>query len=175
MIKDSGERRVFANGFQRDMSEGKGRFDLLPWGAIWEVAKHCEEGAKKYGERNIDKGCPQNSLIDSAMRHLAEYTMGFTDENHLRAAAWNVMWALQQNVYRKDMLNIPPMEVFTDQEHERISEMEKLHDFFTRQMKCEYIQNSEEKRCVETSCLWNTDFICEAGEQQANCECYVED
>lgn len=109
MIKDSGERTVYDNGFQRDMHEGKGRFDLLPWGAIWELAKHCEAGAVKYGERNIDLGCPQHSLIDSAIRHLVKYTMGMTDEDHLRAAFWNVGWALQQNVYRPDMLDIPPM------------------------------------------------------------------
>ena len=109
MIKDSGERTVYDNGFQRDMHEGKGRFDLLPWGAIWELAKHCEEGAKKYGERNIDKGCPQHSLIDSAFRHLAKYDMGMTDEDHLRAALWNIAWAVQQQVYRPDMLDIPPM------------------------------------------------------------------
>ena len=107
MIKDSGERTVHPNGFQRDMHEGKGRMDLLPWRAIIEVSKHCEEGAKKYGERNIDKGCPQHSLIDSAMRHLAKYTIGMTDEDHLRACAWNIMWALEQEVCRPDMQDIP--------------------------------------------------------------------
>lgn len=111
MILDSGERTVHETGFQRDMHKGKGRFDLLPWGAIWELAKHCEEGAEKYGERNVDKGCPQHSFIDSAFRHLAKYTMGMTDENHLRAAFWNIGWALQQEVYRPDMMDIPPMQV----------------------------------------------------------------
>lgn len=57
-IKDSGERRWFTTGAVRDMSEGKGRFDLLPWAAVMEVAKHCENGAKKYGEHNVDKGIP---------------------------------------------------------------------------------------------------------------------
>jgi hypothetical protein len=47
MIKDSGERRQFfdADGNPlavRDMAEGKGRFDLMPWAALMEVAKHCE-------------------------------------------------------------------------------------------------------------------------------------
>lgn len=145
MIKNSGEKRVYANGFQRDAQKGKGRFDLLPWGAIWELAKCCEEGADVYGERNIDKGAPQSSLIDSAFRHLAKYVMGHTDEDHLRAAFWNIGWALQQNVYRKDMLNIPPMEVF-------------------------------QPRCVETTCLWNTDCECELKEEHPeNCKCYVED
>ena len=107
MILDSGERTVHPNGFQRDMHEGKGRMDLLPWRAIIEVSKHCEEGAKKYGERNIDKGCPQHSLIDSAFRHLAKYTIGETDEDHLRACAWNILWALEQEVWRPDMQDIP--------------------------------------------------------------------
>ena len=109
MIKDSGERIEFGTGFVRDMHDGKGRFDLLPWAGIWEVAKHCEEGAKKYGERNIDKGAPQHSLIDSAFRHLAKYMMGWDDEEHLRAAAWNVLWALDQSTYagKQDLIDIP--------------------------------------------------------------------
>lgn len=112
MIKDSGERTVFETGFQRDMHAGKGRFDLLPWHAIWEVAKHCEEGALKYGERNIDKGAPQHSLIDSAFRHMAKYTMGMTDEDHLRAAAWNILWALEQKAKgRTDLMDIPDIPV----------------------------------------------------------------
>ena len=106
-ILDSGHRREFENGFVRDMAEGKGRMDLLPWTAIMELAKHCEAGALKYGERNIDKGCPQNSLIDSAMRHLAKYLEGWNDEDHLRAALWNVAWAVQQEVLRPDQQNIP--------------------------------------------------------------------
>ncbi len=110
MIKDSGERTEFATGFVRDMHEGKGRFDLLPWNAIWSVAKHCENGAKKYGERNIDKGAPQHSLIDSAFRHLAKYTMGWDDEEHLRAAAWNILWALEQaELGRDELMDIPAL------------------------------------------------------------------
>ena len=108
MILDSGNRVPMGDtGFVRDCKEGVGRMDLLPWRAIIEVSKHCEEGAKKYGERNIDKGCPQHSLIDSAFRHLAKYTVGMTDEDHLRACAWNILWALEQEVCRPDMQDIP--------------------------------------------------------------------
>ena len=70
MIKDSGERTEFGTGAVRDMHSGKGRMDLLPWEALVEVSKHCEEGALKYGERNCEKGIPIHSLIDSAFRHL---------------------------------------------------------------------------------------------------------
>ena len=106
-IKDSGTRRAFESGAVRDMSEGKGRMDLLPWSAIMEVAKHCENGAKKYGEHNVDKGIPTHSLCDSAARHLAKYLDGWTDEPHLLAAAWNLLWAIQMEIKHPEMVDTP--------------------------------------------------------------------
>lgn len=96
MIKDSGARTEFSTGAVRDMKRGVGRMDLLPWYGIMEVSKHCEEGAEKYGEHNVDKGIPLHSLCDSAARHLAKFIAGETDEDHLCAAAWNLLWALNQ-------------------------------------------------------------------------------
>ena len=107
IIKDSGNRREFETGAVRDMPDGKGRMDLLPWAAIIEVSKHCENGAKKYGEHNVDKGIPTNSLCDSAARHLAKYLDGQTDENHLLAAAWNLLWAVEMTVKKPEMVNTP--------------------------------------------------------------------
>ena len=106
-IKDSGDRTEFSTGAVRDIHAGKGRFDLLPWHAIWDVAKHCENGAFKYGERNVNKGIPQHSLIDSAYRHMTEYLLGFKDEEHLRAACWNLLWALEQCTTHPELLDIP--------------------------------------------------------------------
>ena len=82
---------------------GKGRMDLLPWYGIMEVSKHCEEGALKYGEHNVDKGIPLHSLLDSASRHLAKYMVGMDDEDHLRAACWNLLWALNQRVTHPEL------------------------------------------------------------------------
>lgn len=96
MIKDSGDRTEFETGAKRDMHAGKGRMDLLPWYGIMGVSKHCEEGALKYGQHNVDKGIPLHSLLDSASRHLAKYMVGMDDEDHLRAACWNLLWALNQ-------------------------------------------------------------------------------
>ena len=106
-ILDSGERTEFQTGAVRDMHEGKGKMDLLPWAAIIEVSKHCENGAKKYGEHNVDKGIPTSSLCDSAMRHLAKYLDGQTDEDHLLACAWNVLWAIQMRCKMPEMVNTP--------------------------------------------------------------------
>lgn len=103
MIKDSGDRTEFETGAKRDMHAGKGRMDLLPWYGIMEVSKHCEEGALKYGEHNVDKGIPLHSLLDSASRHLAKYMVGMDDEDHLRAACWNLLWALNQRTTHPEL------------------------------------------------------------------------
>lgn len=95
MIKDSGDRTEFETGAKRDMHAGKGRMDLLPWYGIMEVSKHCEH--------NVDKGIPLHSLLDSAARHLAKYMVGMDDEDHLRAACWNLLWALNQRVTHPEL------------------------------------------------------------------------
>lgn len=56
-----------------------------------EVAKHFEEGALKYGENNWQKGIPESSYIDSAVRHYLKVLRGDNDEPHDRAFVWNVM------------------------------------------------------------------------------------
>lgn len=89
-ILDSGDRREFPSGAVRDMAEGKGRFDLIPWNVIMRLAKHFEKGAKKYEENNW-KGIPAWSFVDSAFRHLSKYTEGWDDEDHLIAAIWNLV------------------------------------------------------------------------------------
>lgn len=106
-IKDSGERTTFSTGAQRDMHGGKGRMDLLPWAAIIEVSKHCEAGALKYGEHNVDKGIPTSSLMDSAMRHAAKYLDGQEDEDHLLAAAWNLLWAIEMRCKKPECVDTP--------------------------------------------------------------------
>ena len=111
-IKDSGDRTQFVDQDgkeigQRDMHFGKGRMDLLPCTAILELAKHCENGALKYGERNVDKGIPQHSFIDSGLRHLFKYLRGDRDENHLVSALWNIAWAVEQEHTKPHLQDIP--------------------------------------------------------------------
>ena len=106
-ILDSGNRREFPTGAVRDIEEGKGRFDLLPMCAIRRLAVHCENGAKKYGERNCEKGIPTSSLMDSAMRHLTKYIEGWKDEDHLVSAFWNIAMCMYMEEYKPEMLNLP--------------------------------------------------------------------
>lgn len=67
------------------------RFDDDVSTAILEVSKHFEAGAKKYGERNWEKGIPESSYIDSAVRHYLKWLRGDDDEPHDRAFLWNIM------------------------------------------------------------------------------------
>lgn len=88
-VMDSGERRIFFTGAQRDSRVGKGRFDLISPIALKRMAIHYENGAKKYGENNWQKGFPLRQYLDSAIRHLFAYLGGDRSEDHLSAVAWN--------------------------------------------------------------------------------------
>ena len=89
MIKDSGTRQEFETGSVRDMSAGKGRFDLIPYLPQEKLAQHYEGGIEKYGERNWEKGQPLKNFLDSAQRHLLKFMNGDRDEDHLSASVWN--------------------------------------------------------------------------------------
>ncbi len=95
-VKDSGQREEFDTGSKRDSREGKGRYDLLSPLALRRLAEHFENGAVKYGDRNWERGQPQARYLDSALRHLFKHLEGMRDEDHLSAAAWNVLAMIHQ-------------------------------------------------------------------------------
>ena len=115
-IKDSGERKNFESGAMRDISTEKGRFDLLPPATLRALAIHFEKGAKKYADRNWEKGMPVSVYTNSALRHLCQFMDGHEDENHLIAALWNVVCAYEtilrtQNKLLPEELNNMPRKV----------------------------------------------------------------
>lgn len=69
---------------------------------LLEVAKHMEEGAKKYGERNWEKGLPVSCFIDSAVRHYLKWRRGDKDERHDRAFCWNVMCCIWTIMHKSE-------------------------------------------------------------------------
>jgi hypothetical protein len=105
-ISDNGEKREFETGAVRDTHEGKGRCDLLPAAAILRLSKHYEAGAKKYADRNWEKGQPISVLLDSGLRHLFKYLDGYVDEDHLAAAVWNILGAMQMEVKHRELQDI---------------------------------------------------------------------
>ncbi len=88
---ETGPRREFSTGAERQASSGKGTPVLVPGDAIIDIAKLFEKGAAVYGERNWEKGIPLSEILNSLERHLQEEKMGKTDENHARALAWRAV------------------------------------------------------------------------------------
>lgn len=112
-LKDSGQRRVFSTGSQRDIRTGKGRYDLIPPGPLYRLARVYEDGAIKYDDNNWRKGQPLSSYVDSAERHLKNWKTGVHDEDHLAQAAWNIfalMWteaAIAADILPAELSDIP--------------------------------------------------------------------
>lgn len=96
----------FETGAVRDTG-GKGRCDLLPHAALLRVADHMERSLEDHEERNWEKGIPMHSFLDSVMRHLFKYMDGWVDEDHLAAAATNVLMALWTEDHLPEMQDIP--------------------------------------------------------------------
>lgn len=106
-IKDSGERTEFSTGAVRDMHAGKGDMASIPWEAILRLSKHYENGAKKYKRWNYRAGINLSSYIDSACRHLAKYQCGCDDEDHLAAAAFNILGAMLVEEIQPELIDLP--------------------------------------------------------------------
>lgn len=70
---------------------------------LLETSKHFEDGAKKYGERNWEKGIPVHRYIDSAIRHYLKFLRGDDDEPHDRAFCWNIMCAIWTCKHHPDL------------------------------------------------------------------------
>lgn len=90
-VKDSGKRQEFLTGSRRDTQDGKGRYDLISPISLQRLARHFENGAKKYGDRNWELGQPLTRYVDSAIRHIYAYLEGKRDEDHIIAGAWNLL------------------------------------------------------------------------------------
>ena len=95
--------RFQTSGDWRDLSSAILRFaHERKWSVpelMLETSIHFEEGAKKYGENNWQKGIPIKCYIDSAVRHYLKWQKGDTDEPHDRAFVWNLlccMWEVQR-------------------------------------------------------------------------------
>lgn len=86
--------------------------------AFLEVAKHFEEGAKKYGENNWQKGLPVNCYINSTLRHYFKWLRDDTDEPHDRAFVWNLLCCIWEVDFspRAKMKGTPVAEELPDPE-----------------------------------------------------------
>jgi hypothetical protein len=90
-VKDSGKRQIFKTGSRRDTRNGKGRYDLITPIGLERLAKHYENGSRKYGDRNWELGQPICRYLDSAIRHIYKHIEGNREEDHLSAGVWNLL------------------------------------------------------------------------------------
>lgn len=113
----------YSTGAVRDTG-GKGRCDLLPHSALLRVARHMENSLADHEERNWERGLPMHCFLDSAMRHVFKYMDGMVDEDHLAAAATNLLMALWTEDHLPKMQDIPPRvpRTLTDAMRECVSE-----------------------------------------------------
>ena len=75
--------------------------------ALLEVSKQYEEGAKKYSERNWERGIPLHCFIDSGVRHLLKFMRGDKDEPHDRAFIWNMLGAIWTHENHPELIDLP--------------------------------------------------------------------
>lgn len=92
--------------FWKNVSEEL-KLDGDPYTMILELSIHYEQGAKKYDERNWEKGIPVHCFIDSAIRHYCKYKRGDDDEPHYRAFIWNILGALWTKQNYPELNDIP--------------------------------------------------------------------
>ena len=63
------DKTKLIRGYKAGKDEGKPRFSLIPADVLKEVAKVFTQGAKKYDDRNFEKGIPYSELLDAMHRH----------------------------------------------------------------------------------------------------------
>lgn len=93
-LPDSGERQLFNSGAVRDTASGKPRPDLISPFFVERLGRHLGLGAEKYDPWNWAKGIPNSRCFASLMRHLTQFAQGDESEDHLAAAACNLMFMI---------------------------------------------------------------------------------
>lgn len=98
-----------STGAQKDKSD-KLRFDLVPPEMITALGQGLTYGAKKYADRNWEKGIPYMDSYAAAMRHLLQWASGVDEDEesglqHLEQAALNLLMIATQTRRGRDELD----------------------------------------------------------------------
>mgnify|MGYP001796841642 CR=1 FL=1 len=102
--------REFTTGAVRDDEGDKPDYTILPLEAFPRLARHLSANEAKYGRHNYQKGIPVSACARSAFRHLVAWTCGDKSEDHLAAAAVNLLFAIymqEMHEGRRDINNDP--------------------------------------------------------------------
>lgn len=82
---------------------GKTRFDLVPFDALWEVAKVYTTGATKYDAWNWRRGLLYSRVVAALLRHLFKWWMGERydqedGQHHLSSVVWGALTLLHYDL-----------------------------------------------------------------------------
>lgn len=83
--------REFESGAKRDSNENKIRPYLISPYMLKALGQVLADGAKHYGERNWEKGIPQEVFKESAARHYVSWMNNEQDEDHAAKLIFNIM------------------------------------------------------------------------------------
>lgn len=75
--------------------------------ALLEISKQYADGARKYSDRNWEKGMPLHCYIDSGTRHYIKFLRGDSDEPHDRAFMWNLLGAIWTQKNHPNLIDLP--------------------------------------------------------------------
>jgi hypothetical protein len=110
-MADEGKRKTYSTGAIEEVKTGKGKYVLISPYMLLRLARIMEKGAIKYADRNWEKGMPFSRFTDSALRHINQFLMGMTDEDHLGQAIFNLMAIMHfQDTGRTDLDDMPHYE-----------------------------------------------------------------
>lgn len=103
-------KQTFATGAQRDTAENKPRPDLISPFFMFRVGQHLAKGAEHYGERNWEQGIPMSRCLASLERHIQQYKLGLTNEDHLAAIGCNIVFLIHYDEMIKAGMLPPELE-----------------------------------------------------------------
>ncbi|KKL96051.1 hypothetical protein LCGC14_1848370 [marine sediment metagenome] len=103
----SEEKHEFKTGAVRSRLDDV-RYDLVSVYALARLAATYAEGAKKYGERNWEKGMEASNLVNHTLQHIFSWLQGDdNEEDHLAHAFWNLATLMHFEETRPDLIDIP--------------------------------------------------------------------
>ena len=101
-----GEVRVTDPATGGEKGTKTARFSLIPPEFLWALAEHYGKGARKYADRNWEKGYKWSLSLDALERHLNQWKAGeiFDEEtgtHHLVCVAWHACALFCYSLYKK--------------------------------------------------------------------------
>lgn len=95
----------FPGGGVREAQEEL-RYDLISPEGMRRLARAYSEGAKKYTDRNWEKGIPFSNLYWHMAEHQMKWLEGDTEEDHLAHAAWGLFALMHFERWKPEMDDI---------------------------------------------------------------------